>query len=141
MLSYARHNGLIGKERHRNLFCPFKQSPGWAHRVRDRGQESLTLHFLFLCGLQPLFYFISQRNYRWLCISREDQVQGNFWSKKCSLVLSGSALLTASPMAHGKSSALACYGMCQHQPELLAYGSYKLGSQMLFVQSSKRHGV
>lgn len=30
MLSYARHNGLTGKERHRNLFFPFKQAPDWA---------------------------------------------------------------------------------------------------------------
>lgn len=52
--------------------------------------------------------FIDQRNYRWLCVSRKDEVQGNFWIKRCSLVSSGSVLLTQSPMAHGKSSPALC---------------------------------
>lgn len=60
VLSYARHNGSIRKERHRNLFFPFKQAPAWGTSLGagDRRLKSLAWHFPFLCGASttPLFY-------------------------------------------------------------------------------------
>lgn len=115
MFSYARHNGLIGKERHRNLLS-FQTGSRLGTQGRRQRTEISDLDFLFLCGLQPLFYFIYQRSYRWLRISRKDEVQGNFWSKGCSLVSSGSALLTPNPMAHGKCPAALCPWLLEGVP-------------------------
>lgn len=107
MLSYTRHNSLIGKEGHRNLL-----SFQTGSRLGTQGRRQMTdvsdLTFPVSVWSSATSSFIDQRNYRWLCISRKDEVQGNFWIKRCSLVSSGSVLLTPSPMAHGKSSPALC---------------------------------
>lgn len=54
MFSYARHNGLIGKERHRNLLS-FQTGSRLGTQGRRQRTEISDLDFLFLSGLQPLF--------------------------------------------------------------------------------------